>query len=245
MKRATLIRTLWHWHRRLGLVACVILLLLSITGILLNHSSQLGWDRSPISTQWILRSYGFQAPSEYHGIKLDRSYWVISDNQLFLDESPIASCNTPLHSLVAMSDLVAAACREQVMLFTMEGDLLESISVLPEPNLQSMAKLAGSDVLLLQYPGQHYSLDPDSLDVNPVAEVAVEFTSLVPVPQPITEALQQQFRVHDLTWERFFLDVHAGRWFGGWGWVLMDLGALFLLLLAISGVVMYTLRRTR
>ena len=245
MKRATLIRTLWHWHRRLGLVACVILILLSVTGIVLNHSNQLGWDRSPISVQWILKSYGFQAPSEYQGIKLDQSYWVVSDNQLFLDTSPIANCNTALHSLVAMRELVAAACREQVMLFTLEGDLLETISVLPEPNLQSMAKMGGSDVLLLQYPGQYYSLDPDSLEVKPVAEVSVEPAALVQVPKPITKSLQQQFRVHDLTWERFFLDVHAGRWFGGWGWVLMDLGALFLLLLAVSGVVMYILRRTR
>ena len=131
------------------------------------------------------------------------------------------------------------------MLFTGEGDLLETISVLPLPGLKSLGKKRGEDVLILEYPTQRYTLDPDSLEIVPVDGVRNEVSTLVPVPQSISESIQEQFRVKDLTWERFILDVHAGRWFGGWGWVLMDLGGLLLLLLAISGVVMYTLRRTR
>ena len=245
MKRATIIRTLWHWHRRIGLVACIILLILSLTGILLNHSPQFGWDRKPISLHWILGSYGFEPPDVYQGIKISDHYWVLSGNQLFFDDEAVASCFHPWHSITSMSDLVVAACFDEVSLFSTDGMLLESVKTLPEPQLLNIGRVENESRLLLEFVNQQYLLDVDSLEIEPASGLTAFQTALVPVPDELAKSLKASYRVADLTWERFLLDLHAGRWFGGWGWLLMDLGGLFLLILSLSGVAMYVLRRTR
>ncbi len=246
MKRATIIRTLWHWHRRLGLVACILLLILAVTGILLNHSAQWGWDRSPISSQWILQSYGFEPPEDFKGLKLNDQYWIKSGDQIFYNDQSVALCNKPWHSLLELDGMVVAACPDQIALFADDGSLLESINTLPQPNLQNAARVEGERRLLLVYLlDQQYLWDPDSLEVETTTGLKPLPAEFVAVPEDLAESLADAFRVKDLTWERFVLDLHAGRWFGGWGWVLMDLGALFMLALSISGVAMYTLRRTR
>ena len=45
-RRPRLVGLLWHWHRRLGVIAAFFVLVLSVSGIVLNHSSELGLDRS-------------------------------------------------------------------------------------------------------------------------------------------------------------------------------------------------------
>jgi len=245
MKRTTIIRTLWHWHRRLGLVACILILLLSITGIMLNHSPDMGWDQRQITWKWILGSYGFNAPDSYQGLAIQDHYWVMSGNQIFRDGKQVEQCVKPWLSIVHSGDMVVAACAEKVSLFEADGELLETLSALPETGLQAIGMVADDARILLQFAHNQYFLDVDSMELTPTHEQPAEQEAMVTVPLDIANQISNQFRVNDLTWERFVLDIHAGRWFGGWGWVLMDLGALFMLLLALSGVFMYLLRRTR
>ncbi|MEE2731944.1 MAG: PepSY domain-containing protein [Pseudomonadota bacterium] len=245
MKRSSLIRFLWHWHRRFGLVACLVLLLLAITGILLNHSPQFGWDRKPISPQWLLKSYGFAPPEAIEGLLRDDHYWVPYGRRLFFDHEHVVSCTYNWNSLVSMDDLVIAGCADQVALLADDGSLLESISTLPEPQLQSIGRVEGESRVLLQFSRNQYLLDLESLQWEAVSGLVADASAMEPLPQALVSELNASFRVEDLTWERFLLDLHAGRWFGGWGWLIMDLGALFLITLSVSGVLMYTLRRTR
>ena len=245
MKRATVIRTLWHWHRRIGLLACILIVILSVTGILANHSSQLGWDRTPISAQWILDSYGFSAPLHYEGVNIHDRLWVISDTQLFMDDVPVSTCNTAWHSVNPLNGVVVASCQSKIELFTTDGERIEAINALPESRLMQSGTVEHDDRLLLQFSESQYLLNLDSLEVEAVSGYEMVPEDVQQASADLTQALQNQFRVHDLTWERFILDVHAGRWFGGWGWLLMDLGAVFLLTLSLSGLIMYTLRRTR
>lgn len=245
MKRATVIRTLWHWHRRVGLVACVLILILSVTGIMLNHSPGLGWDHRQISSHWILQSYGFEPPEAYDGVLIDGHYWVMSDTQLFRDGERIDECFKPWHSIVNAEGLVAAACSEKIVLFEMDGELLETLSALPETGLHSIGLNQSEQGVLLQFAQNQYLLNLNSMEVTATRGKSAIAPETTQVPDDLAQELSSEFRVQDLTWERFILDVHAGRWFGGWGWLLMDLGAIFMVLLSLSGVFMYLLRRTR
>jgi hypothetical protein len=38
-----------------------------------------------------------------------------------------------------------------------------------------------------------------------------------------------------ISWQRLLLDLHSGRWFGAYGVWLVDLAAVILLFLALSG----------
>ncbi|MCB2385418.1 PepSY-associated TM helix domain-containing protein [Thalassolituus alkanivorans] len=42
-------------------------------------------------------------------------------------------------------------------------------------------------------------------------------------------------RNESISWQRVLLDLHSGRWFGSWGVWVVDVAALILLFLALSG----------
>ena len=50
---------------------------------------------------------------------------------------------------------------------------------------------------------------------------------------------------HTISWQRLMQDLHSGRWFGGWGVWMMDIAAVILLLLAVSGLWMWWGKRRR
>lgn len=51
------LRPIYRWHRALGVVSVVFVIVLSITGILLNHNAKLGLNTSIISSEWLLNLY--------------------------------------------------------------------------------------------------------------------------------------------------------------------------------------------
>jgi hypothetical protein len=212
---------------------------------MLNHSPEWGWDRHQISSHWILQSYGFEPPGSYQGVAIDGHYWVMSDTQLYRDSTRIDECFKPWHSIVHTQDLVIAACSEKIALYELDGELLETLSALPETGLMAIAAVPDDERVLLQFANNQYLLDPNAMDMEPSSGQNPLPVATTSVPSALAAEIAENFRVQDLTWERFILDVHAGRWFGGWGWLLMDLGAVFMVLLSLSGVFMYLLRRTR
>ena len=56
--RSQLVGILWRWHRRLGIFAAVFVVVLAASGIVLNHSSGLGLDRSFVDWPWLSKAYG-------------------------------------------------------------------------------------------------------------------------------------------------------------------------------------------
>ena len=66
-KRLLSNRQLVRWHRRIGVICALFVILLCITGILLNHNAVLGLQHITINNEWIRSLYGFPplpAPAE-------------------------------------------------------------------------------------------------------------------------------------------------------------------------------------
>ena len=63
-KKKNLRRTFYVWHYTIGLFASVFLLLLAITGILMNHSRSLGFEQVDMSFGWLLSWYGMDMSVE-------------------------------------------------------------------------------------------------------------------------------------------------------------------------------------
>ena len=55
-------RSMFHWHRQLGLVVSIFVIILSISGILLNHTEKLNLDSSHIKSTLLLNWYGIKNP---------------------------------------------------------------------------------------------------------------------------------------------------------------------------------------
>ena len=50
-------RRCYRWHRRLGLCACIVIMVVAVTGVLLNHNASLGLHRVHIHHPWLLKLY--------------------------------------------------------------------------------------------------------------------------------------------------------------------------------------------
>lgn len=59
-------RSFWlKWHWRVGIVAIVFLVILSVTGLVLNHSRALGLNNIMIEAPWALKAYNMELPDDY------------------------------------------------------------------------------------------------------------------------------------------------------------------------------------
>ena len=59
------------------------------------------------------------------------------------------------------------------------------------------------------------------------------------------ESLKSAWRGRGVTVERLLLDLHSGRIFSAAGPLLMDLVAVFLILLSVSGIILSKVRNRR
>lgn len=79
------LRALYRWHRRIGLVSLIFVLVLTITGLLLNHNAELNFHKKHIQSQWVHQWYGLPAPEEggFEGLTVDRVLLDIHTGRFF------------------------------------------------------------------------------------------------------------------------------------------------------------------
>ncbi len=245
MSRNKIRKTLNKWHGRLGLLASLFVLLLSITGVLINHAHNLKLDKSSVSQAWILNLYHLEAPK----IKASavRNAWIVwQNNELYYNDQQLSQCGGDFRGAIALENHWIAACEFDLLIFSYEQELLERIS--QYINLQYPIDMLGNcgGSLCYQSMEKIYQVDMDSLENKKVnASLAKPIWSKIELPpSKVLRDVQSQF-VGDITWERVILDIHAGRFLGKIGPYFMDFIALLFIVLATSGLWVWAKRGKR
>jgi hypothetical protein len=141
--------------------------------------------------------------------------------------------------------LLVAACAEELLLITADGELLEAVNSsagLPVPVLG--VGLVESDVSLQTSAGW-WLADLDSIDFSEPAPSGALIAQHAPGVLP--DAIRDDIPAQEswLSYERLLLDLHSGRVVGPVGvWIVDFIGAV-LATLAISGLAMWWLHRRR
>lgn len=240
-----LVGALWRWHRRIGLVAALFVLLLAITGIALNHSGGLGLDSNYVSSPWLLRAYG-EAPATPSAFPVDDN-WIsrAASGSLYMDAREMGTCRGDLIGALAQGELLVVACAEELILLLRDGQLVEALSSsngLPVP-LTGLGMI--NEALAIQYGEAWWMADVDAVSFEQRAPSGSIITQMAPgaLPATIADALPNAPKW--LTWERLLQDLHSGRVFGYAGVLIMDAAAVLLMCLASSGFAMWWLHRRR
>lgn len=234
-------RFLLKFHHRVGVAIFVFVVFLVATGVLINHSNALGWDKQHLASAFWLKLYGVNVSRVESGFPV-ANHWVShASSRLYFDDQPLVECNAPLMGAVAMpasaglGNGVVALCDDAVVLFTLAGELIEKMP------LQGgrVSGLALKDDVIHARRGE--SVAQFNVAEGKWTNVDTPADSLVwGVPATLPEAVASRLPFantpDDLTWERLLLDLHSGRLFGPVGVLVVDLAGLLMLVLALTGL---------
>lgn len=228
MKYQALRLFLWRWHRRLGLGAAVLLIWLSVSGVLLNHTSYFNLASTKLPVGLADSVY----PVEYTEVLiLETAFGRIKqlDQALYLDGQSIQSCDANFVGAVVVAQELWLACTNQIIVLGNQRQLLETLDKysglkVPISNIASC-----NNSVCVESNQQVYIVDSATANWHPY-KGAVSWVGPINSDQYVPQLIPD---VHN--WERFILEAHSGRLFGSFGVLIMDLAAFAMVLLALSG----------
>jgi hypothetical protein len=234
--RAPLFRWLRHWHARIGLAAALFFLFLVVSGIALNHTDALKLDQRSVAAAWLMRWYGLQADAPTRGFKLGEQYLSWDAQQWTFDARIVASRLPQPVGAVRIGEVCYVATRDALLLYAPDGKLIDKITGEALPALP-LVNLASHAAQVVVGTAQGNFVSRDGIDWAPLS-LDPEWSHAVALPASLASTLRTVY-APSIDSERLLLDLHSGRIFGRYGPILIDMAALALLALAISGVWMY------
>lgn len=233
------------WHRRFGLAALLLIVILSITGILLNHTEQLKLDEVSIESDALLDWYNINPqglPINFSSINTWISQW---NQQLFLNGRSFYTHNENLRGFVQLNNTLVIAMENTIILADSEGEIIELMAVNTLGGIKSIG-LLNNKIALLDSSSHFYLSDKDITEWHEQPAQALNWSLASAINEGQIKQLKQAYRGPGLSLERVILDLHSGRIFNAsWGIYIMDASAVIMLLLSFSGVWIWWSRRLK
>ena len=235
---------LWlrRFHRWLGVVLVFFVLLLAVSGIALNHAEAWGLDRRYLGWSWLLDAYGIEAPPPSASFADGGHRATLLGGRLYFNGVDVAQDVETLSGLAVLEPLALVGAGDRAYILTTAGEFVQSIDLgaeLPAPVVR-VGIMDG--VAVVESGGRLFHSDPDITGFEPRDEGpqdAVQWSAATPPTAAELEALQNLYRGRGLTVERVLADLHSGRILAVAGPLLMDLVAVFMIILSVSGLVMW------
>jgi len=213
-------KTLARWHRRLAMFIFIWLMVLAVSGVLINHAHDWGLDQKHLSATLQRFVYGIENDGEdfcrtaavtgaecagiFARLPLQVGTLLLAENSLFL--------------LDDAGQLVEKLAASQMGLGGLQAGYREGSRVF----LRDVQNVVRSDAQLMDW----VVLQPEVADKLNGRDWQVR-----------GEAAQ------GISWERFILDLHAARFLGPLAKIFNDLMAGFILVLVVSGAWLYRQKR--
>ena len=230
-------------HKFTGIAVCIFLIHLSITGIFLNHTEDLGLDEKYTASPMILALYNISMPSQEESFLVDNIFISRFGDQVFMGNQPIIKSESPIMGAAFSNQILTIALANEMVLLTQEGELIERISStaeLPE-NIQKLGVSEG--ILYLKTPNKLWQSSDQAQAWELSDSNFNDWSNEVIMPDQQTKQIEMYFSGKGVSLEQFFLDLHNGNIIKGFGKWLLDIIAIFLLLLSISGIWIWLKKR--
>jgi hypothetical protein len=235
-------RSLYLWHRYIGLAAALMAAWLAVTGLALNHAEDLALASRYVRQDWLLEWYGIRPSTEVHGWNVNGHWFAQDGERVYLDGNFIGYGE--LVGAAATTFGFAVAFTDKLQLHSIDGALIETVTSPFGKPITAIASDA-QGIVLVSHDEQRRA-DAAFLAFTPISSPApVHAPGKQALPPALVHRIARDAVQHTLTWERVLLDAHAGRIFGVTGKWLADIAALLLLLLAITGVIVWIQRARR
>lgn len=252
-------RLVRHWHARAGVLMAIFFLSLAISGLALNHTDTLNLAKQHVSASWLMRWYGLKPSVPTRGYLFEDGYLAAAGGRWVMDGRVLADDNQAPVGAITWGDMRAVASGESLYMYLSEGQLVDKLtgSALPNWPIKQIGILdsgATPQLVLKTSQGSFVTNDgltwkvlginPSGASDLPGVPSQIDWSSEQTLPSSLSASLNEAFRPY-LPLERIVLDIHSGRIFGRYGPILMDIAALGIIILSLSGVWIYlrTVRR--
>jgi len=241
-------------HRWLGIASLAFLLVLSLTGVALNHSTDIGLDQKYIASTWLLSWYGMDDP------RIDPSYVAVGDSEAAISyvslvgdrifvgtRQGIQGIDSLVGAIIIGSTIVAAA-HDELFVFSVTGELLDRIGIgsyLIGP-ADALGIVEGSPGIVVRSGAAETMFDGETfLHRGPVSsDSEVVYSHVVSLPDDILREIVTQYRGPGVSIERLLYDLHSGQLLARSGTALLDVAGILLVLLSVTGLVIWLKPRT-
>ncbi len=234
-------------HRRMGITSALFVILLTVTGLLLQHSPILKLDTSYIQSPALVDWYGIEAPNVDSAFAAGTQHVLQINNQLFFDTQPLTGSFSDLRGVVRTDYGYLVATTNQLLLLTESGQIIEILSATHNvPRAIARIGVSTDGGIHVQSGAQMRRFDIDELlwPVSEIGPAGAQWSRPTTAPAELIEQLRAEFTTSVLSWERVLTDLHSGRLFGALGVIVVDVMAVLFLLMALSGLWIWTRRRS-
>lgn len=231
------IRFVRHWHARVGVLAAMFFLALVLTGVALNHMAAFGLGSRMVASSWLMHWYGLHAGVPTQGFAVGSGYFVSDSQRWVMDGQTLPAAAQPVVGAVEAGGLRYIATATALHLYQPDGRLLDKVddAALPAVPIERIG-VAGPR-LVVQSRKSLFST-ADGLSWQSAEQAPVAWAAAGPLPHDVRQRVEPLF-APALPLERVLLDIHSGRILGRYGPLMMDLAALVLGVLSLSGIWIY------
>ncbi len=243
--RRRLLHSLFIWHRYIGLSVALVVAMLTVTGLLLNHTEELGLDKKGVQSQPVLDWYGIKLIPPESSFSTGKQWISKIEDKLYLNDQPLSiKTQETLLGAISSDDFIMIAFPEQIVLMTEQGEIIEKID--SEQGLPGLITKIGRNNLnhiILKSPAGLFSSNDSLVTWQPSHAQNISWSQEELLPSAIKNRISQHFRQNIVPLERLLLDLHSGRLFGTAGVLFVDIASLLFLFLAFSGFLIWLRQR--
>jgi hypothetical protein len=226
-------------HKIIGVCLALWLGFMAITGILLNHSSDLSLDKTPIQSSILLNIYGVKLPKTGTTFVINQNISVhligsnlFWNNQKILNIPPIE----PYGLVASTSKEVLIYWPTHLALFNLNGELVELKQNINIQNADAIGTNV-SDNFYIKSSDKIFQVDANlefktySLEAN-----TIQWSISKATDRTTLKNLNLQNLNNGINYERLIIDIHNGNIFGCLNKFLIDFLSIFFVILIFSGL---------
>ena len=229
-------------HRYMGLLAAFFAIFLSVSGILLNHTEELGLHKQQIKTAWLMQVYGIKTATVKQSYQVEmqgETGWVVElGDVIFLNDTQLA-CDAPLKGALVKDDILLVSNKQQLCLLTFAGELIDTLRPPEQTEITQIGSLAGD--IYIGSANSTFKINTDFTELQDVdvSPLDIQWRTPEPAPKTVRNHLLNQYQGEGLPLERIILDLHSGRLLGKLGIYFMDAIGVLMIFLAVTGFLMW------
>ena len=229
-------KSLRRWHRWIGYSSLFFVMILSITGLILNRTEKLGLNHIMVEGEFVSSIYGLSPNSPPIHFRAGDQWMSWLEGRVYLDGKLIAQNTDRLVGGVILEDLTIIGTKNSLSLYMKDGSLVETLDSSALPGEITAVGQSETDNILIETSHGNYMADDDFISWKETTDsLNLPSGRTVKAPEQITENILQDYKGQGVTLSRLILDLHSGNIMGSFGSYIMDLAAISLIFLGITG----------